>query len=60
MPLDTDGLIRILAETRQLARARMARPADLDSVQALLPAALLPAEGAMRVRLEPSTTEEPP
>ena len=59
VPLDTDGLVRILAETRQLAHARMARPADLGSVQALLPAALLPADGAMRVPLDPSTAEEP-
>jgi hypothetical protein len=54
--LDADTLVAIVAEARDLARARLARPADLPAELAgLLPAALLPAAGATAVPLEPST-----
>lgn len=53
-PLDHATLARILAETRELAHARMARPVDLDDEhRALFPTALLPASGAMATILEP-------
>ena len=42
--------MQILAETRQLARARMARPADLpNQIHGYLPAALLPVTGTTAV-----------
>jgi hypothetical protein len=41
-PLDTTMLVRILGETRRLARARMARPEDLDAFAAALPTSLFP------------------
>jgi hypothetical protein len=54
-PLDDETVVDIVAETRLLARARMARPADLaPDVTALLPASLLPATGATAVRLDPT------
>jgi hypothetical protein len=52
-PLDQETLVQIVAETRELAHARMARPVDLDpQFWALAPTALLPASGAMATRLE--------
>lgn len=43
-------LVQIVAETRELARARMARPADLpDQLHGYLPAALLPVTGSTAV-----------
>jgi hypothetical protein len=53
-PLDPAGVVAIVAETRLLAHARMARPADLDAARALVPTALLPSQGAMRVPLDPT------
>lgn len=41
-PLDTKTLVRIVAETRELARARMARPEDLDELAAALPTTIFP------------------
>ncbi len=41
-PLDTATLVRIVEETRRLARARMARPEDLDELAAALPSSLFP------------------
>ncbi|MCL8015887.1 hypothetical protein [Streptomyces sp. AS02] len=55
-PLGPADLVTIVAETRELAHARMARPADLVAAQAILPAALLPAEGRLAVRLDPEPT----
>jgi hypothetical protein len=55
-PLDAASVLAIVAETRALAHARMARPADLAVSDALLPTALLPAQGALQVPLD----EEPP
>jgi hypothetical protein len=55
-PLDVAGVLAIVADTRSLAHARMARPADLEAASALLPTALLPAHGALQVPLE----ETPP
>jgi len=43
-------LVQIVAETRELARARMARPADLpDQLHGYLPTALLPVTGSTAV-----------
>jgi hypothetical protein len=53
-PLDPAGVVAIVAETRLLAHARMARPAELDAARALVPTALLPSQGAMRVPLDPT------
>ncbi|GAA3388673.1 hypothetical protein [Cryptosporangium minutisporangium] len=50
--LDPATLIRIVAETRELTRARMATPDDLDDVTGLVPLPLLPASGDTAVRLE--------
>jgi hypothetical protein len=48
--LPPNTLVQILAETRQLARARMARPADLpNQIHGYLPAALLPVTGSTAV-----------
>ena len=53
--MDDQTLVDVIAETRQLARARMARPADLDPDRSgLLPASLLPAAGATAVPLDPT------
>jgi len=52
-PLDAAGVLAVVEETRALARARMARPADLAGVRALLPTALLPGKGPTRIPLEP-------
>jgi hypothetical protein len=52
-PLDAKTLVDILAETRELAHARMARPTDLDEeLRGLTPSALLPATGAAATPLE--------
>lgn len=52
-PLDPATLARIVVETREVAHARMARPADLDDqYRALFPTALLPASGAVAIPLE--------
>jgi hypothetical protein len=52
-PLDAQTLIEILAETRELAHARMARPVDLDGeFWGIGPTALLPATGAAATPLE--------
>ncbi|MFC5142935.1 hypothetical protein ACFPK1_32260 [Actinomycetospora rhizophila] len=45
-PLDTETLVAIVAETRELAHARAARPADVDLYASGLPLALLPARPA--------------
>ncbi len=52
-PLDAQTLIEILAETRELAHARMARPVDLEGeFWGIGPTALLPAAGAAATPLE--------
>jgi hypothetical protein len=52
-PLDQATLAQILAETRELAYARMARPVDLDDqFWGLAPTCLLPATGAIATPLE--------
>ena len=54
--LPPDTLVQIVAETRDLARARMARPADLpDQLHGLLSSALLPASGPTAVPLTNTT-----
>jgi hypothetical protein len=54
-PLDQATLAQILVETRELAHARMARPADLDDqFWGLAPTCLLPAAGAIATPLEGS------
>jgi hypothetical protein len=53
VPLDPATLMQILAETRELAHARMARPIDIeDQLRAFTPTALLPATGAVATPLE--------
>jgi hypothetical protein len=52
-PLTSESLVEILAETRELAHARMATPADLHALDAALPLMMLPASGATNVELEP-------
>ena len=48
-----DVVVEIVAEARDLGRARMARPADLpEDLTGLLPAALLPATGATAVPID--------
>jgi hypothetical protein len=44
-PLDTAGILRIVAETRALARARMATHADLNGTDGFTPLPLVPATG---------------
>jgi hypothetical protein len=52
--LPDQTLVDIVAETRELARARMARPADLpEEFGTWLPTALLPATGSTAVSLGP-------
>lgn len=54
-PLDRDAVLDIVAEARELARVRMARPAELDEgLGGLLPTALLPATGQTAVSLDPT------
>jgi len=53
--LDAATLLEVVAETRELAQARMARPVDLDpALRGLLPTALLPAAGPTAVPLVPT------
>jgi hypothetical protein len=51
-PLDVPTLVEIVAETRELARARMATLADLDDVTALMPLPLIPLHGDTAVRID--------
>jgi hypothetical protein len=51
--LTTPILVDILAETRELARARMAVPEELNAFSAALPLMMLPASGATSVQLDP-------
>ncbi|MFC6064374.1 hypothetical protein [Streptomyces ochraceiscleroticus] len=57
-PLTTADLVAAVAEARLLAHARIARPADLEAARALLPTALLPAEGTLAVPLVPTPFQE--
>jgi hypothetical protein len=50
-PLTTETLVGILADTRQLTRARMATPDDLGQLAAALPLMMLPATGVTAVNL---------
>lgn len=59
-PTDTEALtparlVDIVAETRELAWARMARPDDVGALATALPLLMLPSEGLTAVQLEPST-----
>jgi hypothetical protein len=51
-PLDEATLVSIVAETRELAHARMATPADLDQIAGVAPLPLLPATGETSSGLE--------
>ncbi len=51
--LDADLLLKIVAETRELAHARTARIEDLGDLQALAPSMWLQSNGPIRIRLEP-------
>lgn len=54
-PLDQQTLVETIAETRQLARARVARPGDIaHSTLGMLPTALVPADGHSGVPLDPA------
>ena len=54
-PLDRDSILDIVAESRDLARVRMARPTELDeALGAFLPTVLLPATGQTAVSLDPT------
>jgi hypothetical protein len=53
-PLDTTGLIDILAEVRALAHARMATPNDVDAHSAGIPLTTFPAMPPTGVSLEPA------
>ncbi len=50
-PLDAATLVTIAAETRLLARARMAMPSDLDEISGAAPLPLLPTNGATAIQL---------
>ncbi len=50
-PLDAATLVTIVAETRELARARMAMPSDLDEISGAAPLPLLPTNGATAIQL---------
>jgi hypothetical protein len=52
-PLTPSVLVDIVAETRELARARMATPADLHAFDSALPLMMLPASGITAVELDP-------
>jgi hypothetical protein len=53
--LDARTVVDIVADTRELAHARMARPADLDpALRGILPTSLLPASGQTAVPLDPT------
>jgi hypothetical protein len=55
--LDARTVVEIVADTRELAHARMARPADLDPAErGMLPTSLLPASGQTAVPLDPNRT----
>jgi hypothetical protein len=52
-PLNQETVVQIVAETRELAHARMARPVDLDrDFWALAPTGLLPVSGTTATMLE--------
>ncbi len=51
--LSTEDIVGILAQTRRLARARVARPEDLYSMAAGVPLVMLPATGPAAVDLTP-------
>ena len=53
VPLTAEVVQQIVAETRDLAHARMAMPADLHALDAVLPLMMLPASGITAVALEP-------
>ncbi|MFI7494377.1 hypothetical protein ACH9D2_06615, partial [Kocuria sp. M4R2S49] len=54
-PFDDRTLVDVVADVRLLARARMARSADLgDDIRGLLPTSLLPAAGATATPLDPT------
>jgi hypothetical protein len=50
-PLDAATLVTIVAETRELTRARMALPSDLDEISGAAPLPLLPTNGATAIQL---------
>jgi hypothetical protein len=52
-PLTPSVLVDVVAETRELARARMATPAELGAFEAILPLMMLPASGNTEVELDP-------
>jgi hypothetical protein len=53
--LPDETLLDIVVETRELARARMARPAELpDTFDAWLPTGLLPVTGSTGIFLGPT------
>jgi hypothetical protein len=52
--LDNATLIAILAETRELAHARMARRTDLWTYEGAIPTLIVPASGDTGVSLEKS------
>jgi hypothetical protein len=49
-PLDAATLVAIVADTRSLARARMAMPSDLDEISGAAPLPLLPTNGATAIQ----------
>ncbi|AKF86650.1 hypothetical protein MFUL124B02_30900 [Myxococcus fulvus 124B02] len=51
--LDSATLLDIVAETRELAHARMAAPAELHAFDSALPLMMLPASGGTLVELDP-------
>lgn len=57
-PLSMAAAVTILAETRDLIRARMAGSAELRHVAGLLPTSLLPARGPAAVSLTPTRGDE--
>jgi hypothetical protein len=53
-PLDPAGVLRIVAEARELAHARMAAPEDLAALDGVAPLPLLPATGTTATPLDPA------
>jgi hypothetical protein len=53
VPLDTQALVEIVAETRDATHARMATPAELDLLAAALPLTMVPANPPAGVSLFP-------
>jgi hypothetical protein len=53
-PLDGAALVQIVAETRELAHARMATPTDLAAYASLVPPVLLPGSGNTGVYMTPT------